>query len=50
MKNIVQRMAFPELNFGVQEVQSLHIDMKDANVKDPRLSKFNVQNSDFKVC
>ena len=38
---MVQRTAFPELNFRVQEVQPLHIAMKDFNAKYCRISKFD---------
>jgi len=43
-------MAFPELNFRVQEVQPLHVAIKDSNIKYCRIQKFYILNSGFEVC
>ena len=43
-------MAFPELNFRVQEVQPLHIALKYSNIKECRMLKFDILNSGFKAC
>ena len=42
VKNIVQRLAFPELSFRVQEVQPLLVASNVLNVKHGRISKIDI--------